>query len=94
MTHPRQRASVTEEPLHLAGRLALSVSEAAAAIGVSERHFRTILGEIPHLYVGKRVVIPVQPLQDWLRARAQVEGNRVDEAVKEIMASIDKSGKI
>ena len=77
-----------ERTVGLANRLALSVSEAAAAIGVSERHFRSILGEIPHLYVGTRIVIPTDSFRDWLRTQAKVEGNKVDATVKEILASV------
>ncbi len=48
-----QAVRVSESP----PRLALSVAEAAASIGVSERHLRTLLPEVPHVYVGGRVVI-------------------------------------
>jgi len=41
------------------GRLALSLAEAARALGVSERHVREILPELPHIHLGRRVVIPV-----------------------------------
>ena len=51
-------------------RLALSVKEAADAIGVSERHLRSMLPEIPHVYLHSRVVIPVDLLREWLGIRA------------------------
>ena len=78
----------------LADRLALRPSEVAEALGVSERTIRQVLPELPHFRLGSAVVVPIEPLRDWLRARAKIEGNRVDTAVKEIMASIDESGNI
>jgi hypothetical protein len=48
--------AVTDRPeiaVQLSERLALSVSEAATAIGVSERLMRTVLPEIPHCHVGE-----------------------------------------
>gem|GEM_PF-5217205 len=38
--------------LRLPGRLALSLAEAARALGVSERHVREILPELPHVHLG------------------------------------------
>ena len=73
---------------HLSDRLALSVPEAAAAIGVSERHFRSVMSEVPHCRVGTRVVIPIDSFRDWLRTRAQIEGNHVDATVDEILSEI------
>ncbi len=54
-------------------RLALTIAEAAAAVGVSERHLRTVLPEIPHLHLGARIVIPIDALRGWLRERAETE---------------------
>ena len=75
--------------LELSGRLALTVPEAAAAIGVSERHLRSMLPQIPHLYLGGRVVIPVDALRTWLQKRAEIEGSRVDAAVEEVLSDIE-----
>ena len=70
-------------------RLALTVAEAATAVGVSERHLRTMLPEIPHLRLGGRVLIPVDVFRDWLRERAQSEANTVDRAVEDVLADIE-----
>ncbi len=77
------------ESPQLSGRLALTVPEAAAAIGVSERHLRSMLGEIPHLYLGGRVVIPVYAFREWLQQQAQHRVGRVDAAVEEIVRDLD-----
>ncbi len=74
--------------LQLEGRLGLSVAEAARAIGVSERHLRQCLPEIPHLHVGRRVVIPTESFKEWLRARAQGEARRVERAVEDVLETL------
>jgi len=74
----------------LGDRLALTVEEAATAIGVSERHLRSILPEIPHTRLGGRVVIPVEPLREWLRSRVQAEQAGADRVAEEILADLDR----
>ena len=73
----------------LADKLALSVADAARAIGVSERHLRQYLPEIPHLHVGRRVVIPIDSFREWLRARAQGESRRVERAVQDVLEALE-----
>ena len=79
---------MSEPAFTLANRLALSVEEAAQALGVSEAHLRALLPELPHVHLGRRVVIPVDSLRAWLRERAETEGRRVDRAVDEILSEI------
>ena len=69
-------------------RLALSVGETAQVLGVSENHVRALLPELPHVHLGRRVVIPVDSLRAWLRERAACEGRKVDRAVDEILSEI------
>lgn len=80
---------MSDEPLHLADRVALSLAEAAKAIGVAEGTLRTILPEIPHLYMGRRVVIPVEGLRQWLMDEAQRERSRVDSVADEVLKSFE-----
>jgi excisionase family DNA binding protein len=75
----------------LGNRLALTVGEAAQAIGVSERHLRNTLSEIPHVRIGGRVLVPVAPFQEWLRDQAKAGKGQVDEAVDEILQSLDEN---
>jgi excisionase family DNA binding protein len=94
LTLPAEQASSPEEApsredFRLSDRLALTVEEAAAAVGVSERHLRTMLAEIPHLRLGNRVVIPVKPFDEWLRKRAEQEANAIDQAVSEVLEKFD-----
>jgi excisionase family DNA binding protein len=46
-----------------------SVGELAADIGLSERSTRAALrrGEIPHIRVGRRFILPKAAIADWLR---------------------------
>lgn len=74
-----------ERGLNLAERLALRPTEAARAIGVSERTLRQLLPRIPHLREGGVVLIPVRALERWLEAEARAQGSAVDTAVAEIL---------
>jgi hypothetical protein len=85
---------VTDRPqtaVRLSERLALSIPEAAKAVGISERLMRTLLPEVPHLRLGNRVVIPVSLLVEWLCKQAQQEQNVVGKAVNEILEEIQSS---
>jgi len=46
-----------------------SVAELAADIGLSERSTRSALrrGEIPHIRVGRRFILPKAAIAEWLR---------------------------
>lgn len=92
MTYPDPEDDCTAPPLEglpdLRTRLALSVSEAAAAVGVSERHLRSLLREIPHTPLGGRVVIPVDLLREWLRRRSQQGSSRVDATVAAVLKEV------
>ena len=79
---------MTRRDVDLSDRLALTVSEAADAVGISERHFRSMLSEIPHVYIGNRVVIPVELFQEWLRKQAKAEPGRVEAIVGEVLESV------
>jgi hypothetical protein len=86
--------AVADRPQHavrLSERLALSIPEAAKAVGVSERLMRTVLPDIPHCNVGNRVVIPVSLLEEWLRQEAGKEQSAVGKAVNEILEEIQSS---
>ncbi len=80
-----------QSEIRLSDRLGLSVAEAAASLGVSERHLRAELSNIPHVHIGNRVVIPVSLLDEWLRKQAQEEQSVVGKAVDEILEEIQNS---
>jgi hypothetical protein len=83
---------MTDRPaVRLAERAALTIPEAARAVGVSERLIRNLLPEIPHCHLGNRVVIPVSLLVEWLRKQAQEEQNTVGKAVNDILEEIQSS---
>lgn len=51
-----------------------SVAELAADLGLSERSTRAALrrGEIPHIRVGRRFILPKTAIAEWLRAAGPV----------------------
>ena len=65
-------------PIDLDTRLALRISEAAAALGLSEGCFRRVLPEIEKIYAGKAVLIPVESLKRWMRQKAETEAQYVN----------------
>ena len=91
MTHGKREneaESKGEKRLDLNGRLALSISEAAEALGVSEGLFRQLLPEIPRVHLGRRIVIPVALLEEWLRERAKAEPGRIGAVVDDVLRSV------
>jgi len=54
-----------------------SVAELATDIGLSERSTRSALrrGEIPHIRVGRRFILPRAAIAEWLRTAGQSEEN-------------------
>ncbi len=77
--------------IDLRGRLALTLAEAAQALGVSERHVRDLRAELPCITLGRRVVIPVDALREWLLRRVEAERTGGLEGVEEILRSLADS---
>lgn len=73
-----------DDHLDLKNRLALSIREAAQAVGLSENAFRKVLPEIERVYVGRRVLIPVLSLQTWLKESACHDGTRDETLLDEL----------
>ena len=75
-------------PVNLLSRLALSASELAEALGVSERLVRDLQSEIPHTWLGRRVVFPVDQVREWLAERcataARDSGTVANELLREL----------
>ena len=79
-----------QEPLDLRSRTALTLEEAAKSAGVGMKHLRSHLPEIPHLYLGRRLLIPVKPFEGWLCERAKAEEASSDRVAEEILREFDK----
>ena len=58
--------------------IAMSLKEAAQTISVSTEHLRNHLPEIPHFYVGSRVLVPYKGLEEWANRRAQLNKENSD----------------
>ena len=87
--HDRPRAP--REGPDLSRRIALTVQEAADALGVSERHVRAHLGDIPHIYLGNKLLIPVDAARDWLRKRCEstnADGVDLNHVVDEMLKDL------
>jgi excisionase family DNA binding protein len=72
MTHDLSDASTLpapESPDAACASTYNSVGELAADIGLSERSTRAALrrGEIPHIRVGRRFILPKSAIAEWLR---------------------------
>ena len=80
-----REAKAAPEPLVLTSRTALNLKEAAKSVGISPEHLRNLLPEIPHLYLGRRLVIPVKPFEEWLREQAEVTKAESERLAEEIL---------
>lgn len=53
--------------------LVVDLTTAAKLCGVSDRHLRKQLHELPHVRIGGRLLFRVDALRDWLASREAVE---------------------
>jgi hypothetical protein len=83
----------TPRPVLLAERLALRPAEAAVALGLSERAFRALLPQLPHIRAGGAVLLPVDALRRWLDEQAKNEKARADAVADEIITEMHRTGK-
>lgn len=74
-----------ERPLALPERLALRPKEAAKALGLSERKFREVMHELPHVFVGGVRLFPVTALREWLARGAAAEKGRIADLVDDLL---------
>lgn len=58
-------------PIEPVPRVTLSVAEAAKALGLSDRTITSMIakGEIPVVRIGKRRLIPVDGLREWVASK-------------------------
>ena len=70
---PKYNLTLAALPAPQIERLAVSVPEAAAMIGVSKTYFFTTLANksIPTLKVGRRTLVQISVLRDWLSRQAR-----------------------
>ena len=83
-------ADCPETAVRLSERAALTIPEAARSLGVSERHLRTVLPEIPHFHLGGRVLIPQGQLVEWMRSEVDRERNHTDEIVRKVVEAVTR----
>ena len=73
------------KPIDLTGRIALSLAEAAAALGVSEGHVRNHISQLPHFHMGDKPLIPVEALKQWAAGQAKEEQAGVEATANSIL---------
>jgi excisionase family DNA binding protein len=86
----REVADRPQNAVRLSERAALTIPEAAASLGVSERHLRTVLPEIPHFHLGGRVLIPQGQLVEWMRREVDREQHHSDEIVRKVVEAVTR----
>lgn len=74
--------------IDLRNRLALSIAEAAQVVGLSENAFRSVLPAIERVYVGRRILIPVKALEEWLHSQSKINESRDGEIVSELLKAV------
>lgn len=63
---------VTVQPDDEIEPLTVSMSTASRLLGVSDRHIRSHLAEIPHIRIGKRLLFRLDSLRQFLTEREQI----------------------
>lgn len=69
-------APITVTPAKELAPLVVDLQTAAKLVGVSDRHLRKFLHELPHVRIGGRLLFRVEMLRDWLASHETVETNR------------------
>jgi excisionase family DNA binding protein len=56
--------------------IAISVKEAAQMLGISKSHAYDLIrqDELPHVRLGRRVVVPYRELEEWVRRHIDGDG--------------------
>ena len=68
-------AGKTAVPTRSIPRVALTVDEACASLGVSRDHFeRHIMGKLRIVYSGRRRLVPLKELEGWADREATIPG--------------------
>lgn len=66
-------APITVTPAKELAPLVVDLQTAAKLVGVSDRHLRKFLHELPHVRIGGRLLFRVDALRDWLASRETTE---------------------
>jgi len=85
--HAEKRSQFPEGP-DLQRRMALTLKETAAVLGVSERHLRSRIHELPVVRLGARQLIPVDALRRWLDREAAGTRPSDDPRVAQILRGV------
>lgn len=79
----------TKQPeFNLSNRLALSLEEVGQVLGVSGTHIRSLRHELPCVHLGRRTVVPVHCLREYLQRKVETEQGRVDSVVSDMLRGL------
>ena len=89
---PSDPPSNGRDPFRLADRVALTLSEAAKAMGVCKNTLRRLISTegLPVIRTGGVVLVPVDELRRWLSERASREANTVSAVVDEVLGDLEE----
>lgn len=76
-------------PPDLSTRLTLTVPEAAAVLGISERSLRARLPELPCVRFGTRRLLPVAALRRWIEEHSEIEDQRLAILAERTLRDLD-----
>ena len=80
-----------QERVELATRFAVTAAELARALGISERLVRDHQAELPHVWIGNRVLFPVDGVREWLRKRVEADQGAADHLADDILKDMTGS---
>jgi excisionase family DNA binding protein len=67
---------VTQIDAHHRPPITISVREAAQLLGISKSHAYDLIRQeqLPHVRLGRRVVVPYRELEEWVRSHIDGDG--------------------
>ncbi len=89
VTEHQLRAYLTvASRVDLSTRLALTIEEAATALGVSPRHVRNHISDLPHFHLGRCVLLPVDSMRDWGQRQVAAEVADTHDVAREMFGKL------
>ena len=91
---PEHRPSNDGTRFPLSERVAWSVEEAAASLGLCKRSFEDhcLAQGCPRLYAGRRLPIPRRPFEEWIGRRAAQTSQELEGGAEELLRAVSEEG--
>ena len=75
----------------LTTRFTVTAAELARALGIGVRLVRDYQAELPHVWIGNRILFPVDGVREWLRKRAEADHGAADRLADDIVKDMTGS---